>query len=249
MNENLREPSTSPRLLVIEPDPKALLDDFEMWLTEYGVRITTIRPHAGEDVPTELIDVDAVLVLGGSMSSLDDLDYPWLEQIRELLRNAHDTGRPALGICLGAQLMAQAHGGSVSVGANGLEGGLITVRWRDEAGGDALLGGLADPFAVGALHGDAIEVLPPSASWLARNDRYPHQAFRLGATSWGLQFHPEVSAATMGMWVSYMEDEHGGQLAQLRSSAELFHRQYAEVQSGTATLARRFARLISFSVE
>ncbi|RZT07708.1 GMP synthase (glutamine-hydrolysing) [Mycobacterium sp. BK558] len=249
MEKTTVESHHSARLLVVQPDPKGLLDDFDEWLTARGVRITTIRPHVGDEVPVHLGDADAVLVLGGSMSSLDDAQYPWLERIRALLRDAHHARKPALGICLGGQLMAQAHGGSVSVGANGTEGGLITVRWRHEASGDALLSGLPDPLPVGALHGDAIDVLPPSARWLGQNSRYPHQAFRVGDTSWGLQFHPEVSADSMRMWVSCMDEEEVGVDDDLRRSAALFEHDYPQVRVHTAKLAGRFAGLITSCLE
>lgn len=238
----------NPRLLVIQPDPKGLLDNFDRWLTDAGITIHTIRPYAGDSVPGTLTGYTAVLVLGGSMSSLDDQIHPWLNDIRELLLSAHRRQQPALGICLGAQLMAQAHGGRVAVGREGTEGGLITVLRRDAAGDDALFGGLPDTFAVGALHSDAIEELPPTAQWLARSDQYPHQAFRVGLRSWGVQFHPEVNVASMHHWLACMDDEEDRDISQLRSNAEAFERQQAAVVKQTATLAKRFAAQVSASM-
>jgi len=233
------------RLLVVHPDPRGPLDNFDSWLTEDGVRAHSIRPYAGDPVPADLREAgaDALVVLGGAMSSLDDDRYPWLEDIRALLRGAHAEDRPALGICLGAQLMAQAHGGRVEVGRNGTEGGLICVRWRESAKTDDLLADLPDPFLVGAMHSDAVVELPPSASWLAESDRYPHQAFRVGARSWGLQFHPEVSVDTMRMWVSCMADE-GADVSEVAHRTDEFERRQDAVQEGTSTLARRFAGMI-----
>lgn len=231
-------------VLVVQPDAKGGIDNFDRWLTAEGCAIETVRPYEGEVVPRKLDDVDAVLILGGNMSSLDDREYSWLEDIRELLRSAHDAGRPAVGICLGAQLMAQAHGGHVEVGANGTECGLISVQWRAEAKNDALLGDLPEPFLVGAFHGDAIVKLPAGAAWLARSNQYLHQAFRVGSSSWGLQFHPEVSNEAMRMWLSDMDDVEGADIAELHRSADEFERQQAGVLAGTAALARRFARAI-----
>lgn len=156
-----------------------------------------------------------------------------MEDIRELLRSAHDAGQPALGICLGAQLMAQAHGGQVEVGAQGTDGGLISVHWRDDVKNDALLGDLPDPFLVGALHDDTIVKLPPTAKWLAKSDQYMHQAFRLGASSWGLQFHPEVSVETMRMWVSCMDTNEGHNISGLENSTDEFEQKQDTVLVGT----------------
>lgn len=232
------------RLLVVQPDAKGPLDNFERWLSDGGITIETIRPYAGDAVPLDLVDHHAVLVLGGSMSSLDDHIHPWLEDIRELLRNAHREQRPALGICLGAQLMAQAHGGRVAVGKTGTEGGLIALHWRDAADDDPLFSDLPDPFLVGALHGDAIEELPPTARWLAWSDQYPHQAFRVGTRSWGVQFHPEVSVASMYRWLACMDRVKGRDIHQLAVRAEAFEREQAGVVKRTALLAQRFAAQI-----
>lgn len=235
-------------LLVVQPDADGILDNFERWLTDEGVRIRTIRPYDGDAVPTNLVD-DAVIVLGGAMSSVDDGEFPWLEDIRELFRSAHRADRAALGICLGAQLLAQAHGGRVRVGRHGTEGGLIEVRWLAAADGDALVGGLPNPFPVGALHGDSIDVLPPSATWLAASGRYPHQVFRVGSRSWGVQFHPEVSVPTMRMWLSGIGDDPRADVRALTRSVDEFDRHQTSVVAGTSLLARRFAQLISPSAQ
>jgi len=229
---------------VIQPDEVGGIDEFDGWLREDGVQIRTVRPYAGEPVPAQLAGDDAVLVLGGRMSSLDDADHPWLEDIRALLRSAREQDRPALGICLGAQLMAQAHGGRVGRGTNGIEAGLIEVRWLAAAGDDPLLGRLPDPFPVGAFHGDAIEVLPPGAQWLAESASYPHQAFRVGR-SWGLQFHPEVSVRSMWSWWSLREQHDPDSARQLRAGVEAFDQRQDAVRAGTREVARRFARLLA----
>jgi GMP synthase (glutamine-hydrolysing) len=107
-----------------------------------------------------------------------------------------------------------------------------------------LVYGLPDPFSIGALHGDAIEELPPSACWLAQSDQYPHQAFRARSRSWGVQFHPEVSVATMRISPSCMERDKGGGIDELDCSADEFDLQHPAVQRGTVTMAHRFSGLI-----
>lgn len=135
----------------------------------------------------------------------------------------------------------------MAVGRHGTEAGLISVRWHSTANGDALLGGLPQPFLVGALHSDAIETLPPNASWLGESAQYPHQAFRVGVQSWGVQFHPEVNASTMRMWLSCMERDEGMETCESTDIADDFEEQQATVLAGTAIVARRFANLIGSS--
>ena len=176
-------------VLVVQPDPVAPLFRAEAWLREEGVEWTTVRPFAGDRVPDRL-ELDGLVVLGGSMSSLDGALYPWLEDIRALQRAAAAQGKPSLGICLGAQLMAQAFGGATAKGDCGLEAGVAWVDWLPTASEDPVLSGLAGPFPTGTMHGDMVAVLPQDAVLLGTGPVYPHQAFRVGATSWGVQFHP-----------------------------------------------------------
>ena len=78
------------------------------------------------------------------MSAYDDADAPWLPELRALLADASTQGVPTLGICLGAQLLAVARGGRVQVAAPpGRESGIVDVRWRPEAAGDAVVGAVA----------------------------------------------------------------------------------------------------------
>jgi len=193
-------PSLQPQVLVIQPDALVPLDQFATWLVDAGINTQLVQPFDGDPVPNHL-DHDGLLVLGGSMSAYDDHQHPWLADIRALLRTAVEQQRPVLGICLGGQLLAQACGGEVSLGDRGLESGLVRLRGRPEARTDVLLGQLPAEFVSTAMHSDMVNRLPEGAVWLADGTDYPHQAFAIGNTAWGLQFHPEVSLATYQTWV------------------------------------------------
>lgn len=223
-------------LVVVEHEPGCPLDRFANWLD--GLEIITVRPHAGDPVPTE---VDGgLLVLGGQMSAYDDRSAPWLPATRRLLSSSASAGVPTLGICLGAQLLAVACGGAVDVGAApGRESGVVDVHWRAEAVADRLVGDLPDPFAGPSMHADAVTRLPAGATWLGETAMYPYQAFRVGAAAWGVQFHPEVSAATFRAWAAgHPEVDTEGVTAELRARD-------AEVAAGGGAMARRFAALVT----
>lgn len=195
------------RATVVQSSPDVPLDRLEGWLAELDVRL--VRADRGEAVPALEEVGDALVVLGGHMSAYDDEAAPWLPALRALLADASSAGVPTLGICLGAQLLAVARGGRVQVAAPpGPEAGVVDLWWRPEAASDALVGplvaGLPGPAdrrcaPQPTLHSDAVVDLPAGAVWLASSNQYPYQAFRVGS-AWGLQFHPEASAATLRDW-------------------------------------------------
>lgn len=232
----------APRLLVVQPDPLDGPDRVGTWLAEEGAAVRVVRPFAGEALPATL-EEDGLVVLGGSMSAWHDDAHPWLADIRRLLRHAVDLSRPVLGICLGGQLLAQAFDGTVTTGDPGLETGVVRVHWRPEAATDPLFADLPSPFLSGAMHGDSVRTLPEGAVWLGTSEPYPHQAFRIGDSAWGVQFHPEVSLATYRTWVSAHPGVEEVDRARLRRGTADFERLDSEVAAANRTLAVRFADL------
>ncbi|PZF79477.1 glutamine amidotransferase [Jiangella anatolica] len=222
---------------VVEHEPGCPLDRFGGWLSEAGAPVRVLRPYAGDAVPST--PGDGLIVLGGQVDAYADEAAPWLPAVRSLLAAAAGNGTPTLGICLGAQLLAVACGGRVDVGASpGRESGVVDVHWRPEAGDDPLVGGLSDPFPGPSMHADAVVELPPGAVWLGSSAMYPHQAFRVGAAAWGVQFHPEVSAPTFAGWARELPDVDPASVVR-----ELVDRD-AEVVAAGRELATRFARAV-----
>lgn len=225
---------------VVEHEPGCPLDRFGGWLTAAGAQLRVLRPYAGDPLPTA--PGAGLIVLGGQMNAYDDAVAPWLPATRSLLRAAASAGTPTLGICLGAQLLAVACGGRVDVGAApGREAGVADVYWRAEAAGDPLVGGLADPFPGPTMHADAVAELPPGAVWLASSVMYPHQAFRVGAAAWGVQFHPEVSEPTFAGWAAELDDVDAGPVVRELTTRD------AEIVAAGTELATRFARIVETS--
>ncbi|MEU0555489.1 type 1 glutamine amidotransferase [Dactylosporangium maewongense] len=190
--------------LVVENDPSDGLARLGGWLTGGGLELTVVRPHAGEELPADLEGYAALVVLGGEQDAFPGPDgergAPWFAQLEGLLRKAVRHKVPTLAICLGAQLLAQAHGGTVERSAAGPEIGVRLVARRDVADNDPVFA--AVPFAPDVLHWhhDEIVELPVTATLLAASTHYPVQAFRIGPSAWGLQFHIECDLEMFAAW-------------------------------------------------
>lgn len=146
----------------------------------------------------ENCDPDLLIVLGGPVGVQDAKEYPFIHAELQLLQARLQQRRPTLGICLGAQLMAQALGASVAANAT------REIGWQPvqltPAGRESALRHLgSERTAVFHWHSDNFE-LPPSADLLASTPGCPNQAFRIGRNILGLQFHPEVSASGLQTW-------------------------------------------------
>jgi GMP synthase (glutamine-hydrolysing) len=108
---------------------------------------------------------------------------------------------PVLGICYGHQLLAHACGGHVDYHPLGREIGTVPVTLAPAARDDVLLGALPGCFVAQTTHSQSVLQLPPAATLLASSAHDGHQAYRVGARAWGVQFHPEFSAAVMRTYV------------------------------------------------
>jgi GMP synthase (glutamine-hydrolysing) len=141
---------------------------------------------------------DATIVLGGGMHADQEELHPWLLPELEFIRTELDRGRPVLGVCLGAQLLARAAGGRV-FRAPAPEVGWKEVALTPAAGDDAVLSSLPQRFDAFQWHHYSWEL--PAATELARGGGLS-QAYRLNESAWGVQFHPEVTAAQIERWIA-----------------------------------------------
>jgi GMP synthase-like glutamine amidotransferase len=215
----------------------------QTWLPEEGLALEVVEPWRGAELPPSLDGYSALVVMGGPQQAYDDTTAPWLRHTTSLLRAATAQGVPALGVCLGAQLLAEATGGQVKPGEHGPELGAKLVAKRDAAGADPLFWDLPLAPVVVQWHWDAVTELPPGATLLMGSPRYPHQAFRVGERAWGLQFHVETDAAMVERWV---EQDRAELLALGLDPEALLARAVAElpeVEEVWGEVLRRFARL------
>lgn len=227
------------RVLIVQHTAHEGLGNFQEWLPDAGVDVHPIHPYLGHRVPPS-VEGDALIVLGGPMGALDDEVAPWLPATRALLASAIDDGVPTMGICLGAQLLAVAAGGSVERGALGPELGLGTVTVSQP---DLLLP--SGELPVVQWHFDTVVRLPKSAELLASSARYATQAFRVGEVAWGLQFHVEATAAMVAEWALLDADALAEEGRTAEAVVEEVTSASAELDALGVQLSRRFAHVIT----
>jgi GMP synthase-like glutamine amidotransferase len=168
-----------------------------------GHQLAVCRLFAGDPLPDPEA-FDWLVVLGGPMSVHDEARHPWLAPEKALVRRCIDAGRRVLGVCLGAQLVAEVLGGRV-VPAAEREIGWFPVERTEEGERGALGRALPARFPAFHWHGERFE-LPPGALHLARSEACANQAFSWGERVLALQFHVETTPAAARALV-----EHGAE--------------------------------------
>jgi len=176
---------------------------------------------------SRILDADAFIFLGGSMSANDDL--PAIHREIEYIQDAITLRKPVLGVCLGAQLIAKALGARVYPNTE-KEIGWAPVVFTDAAPGDPLFSDVSGSPVVFHWHGETFE-LPAGAELLASSLACRHQAFRHGDRIYGLQFHLEVTPAMIAQWCH--EDEACGEAREAREPIDPYaHAARAEELAG-----------------
>jgi len=169
-------------------------------LRQRGYPLDLRRPRFGDSLPESMAEHAAAIIFGGPMSANDTDDF--IRREIDWLAVPLKEGKPYLGICLGAQMLAHHLGSRVYKHPDGhAEVGYYPIRPTD-VGRD-----VCDPWPerVYQWHREGFD-LPLGADLLAEGDSFPVQAFRYGGTAFALQFHPDVTHAMMCRWTTRGHD-------------------------------------------
>jgi GMP synthase (glutamine-hydrolysing) len=214
-----------------------MLGHVEGPLRAAGVDLEERRPVHGDALP-ELETVDGVVVLGGEQSVAGDANG--FEAELEYMREATQREIPVLGVCLGGQLLARALGGEVRHEGRSIE-------WRElqptaAGAADPVFGALPAPLAVLHFNEDVFEP-PPGAVELLSRGGAGAEAFRVGPSAWGVQYHPDVDADILASWIDeYAHWFDGVDIASFRAEGE---RRMAEHERASWMLFEAFGRVVA----
>lgn len=231
------------RILVVQNSrtaPAGLVGDA---LAGLGASLVTVAANEGEALPDSPRGYDGLVVLGGPQDAWDDAQGPHFPRVMELIRGFHAEDRPVLGICLGAQLAARAFGARVHR-HDRAELGVAAVELTEAAQDDPLFGGLGEWLHMVQWHYDTFE-FPEGAVPLARSEACARQAFRLGATLYAVQFHPEATAPIVRGWAArFGEEARERNRAVLDGLDEALDRHLPAAETVARTISQRWLDLV-----
>ena len=179
----------------------------ENWAITHGHHMSQTRLYAGDPFPP-MDRFDLLIIMGGPMSIHDELDYPWLTAEKWFIQQAINAGKPILGICLGAQMLAQNLGGEV------YPAGYREIGWYpitlDPGFADSNLGQQfpPNPYAF-HWHGETF-TLPPDCHRIATSAACDNQGFIYQDRIIALQFHLESTQLTAEALIENCADELDG---------------------------------------
>ncbi len=171
------------------------------WATSGGHSLARTRLWRNDALPT-LETLDWLIVMGGPMGVHDEAQHPWLVTEKPFLKHAVAAGKVIVGICLGAQLLADALGARVYTGEH-KEIGWFPIDIAPEADLVAPLGSCIEAFH---WHGDTFD-LPLGAELLASSAACANQAFLANGRQLGLQFHLEPTFEGVQGMIEHGSDE------------------------------------------
>ncbi len=163
-----------------------------------GFQNKILELGSGGVFPQDLKNIEAVVILGGPMSVYEEDKHPYLKQEDVFIKEVLISQIPLLGICLGAQLIAKACGARINKAEN-KEIGWSKVSLTQEGQGDILFENVLESLDVFQWHEDTFSI-PANGTLLATSSHCAHQAFKVGPSAYGLQFHIEITEQSISSW-------------------------------------------------
>jgi GMP synthase (glutamine-hydrolysing) len=179
------------------------------WAEKRGHDVRIHHLYRGDAVPA-LGDFELLVVMGGEMNIYQYRDWPWLKPESEFIKSALENGKRVVGICLGAQFLADALGARVVQNPD-YELGWLPITWTSEA--RAAFPELTANANVLHWHGDTFN-LPDGAIRLAVSEGCPEQGFLIPGKCLALQFHMEVDPDLVKLYVQSQGEWPAGKFVQ-----------------------------------
>ncbi|MBL1259288.1 MAG: type 1 glutamine amidotransferase [Thiotrichaceae bacterium] len=173
-------------------------------LIEKGYQLSSTHLYADLTFPL-VSEFDWLIVMGGPMGIYDDETYPWLVDEKNFIKAAIDAGKVVLGICLGAQLIADVLGAKVYRNEH-REIGWFNIDRLPDVDGTVLANALPHQVEVFHWHGDTFDI-PEGAVSLAQSDACARQGFIFDNRVVGFQFHLETTAESAAALIEHCGDE------------------------------------------
>ncbi len=180
------------------------LGNIEKWAQGKGVSITTTSFWNNPVLPNA-DDFDFLVVMGGPMNIYEEKKHPWLRQEKKAIEQAIIKGKMVMGVCLGAQLIADVLGAKVTQNPE-KEIGWFPMRWTPEARKLSLFEFFPETMTVFHWHGDTFN-LPEGAVPLAESEGCKNQAFLYHNHVLALQFHMETTSESASLLLAHCKDE------------------------------------------
>lgn len=200
------------RILTAVHQPDAGPGVFAEAASERGDLLIEWDPTSFPEPAADVADPDAVVLLGGQAHPDQELERPWLRTEKDLVAGWLEARLPILGVCLGAELLSEVAGAPAQPMARARRG-WHPCEATPQASDDPVFSAL--PARFDALHWHSYATpLPPGAVQLAGGGDGV-DAFRVGPSAWGIQFHAEVTAGGLEHWIDKYSDDRAALAAGL----------------------------------
>ncbi len=168
-----------------------------MTLRDHGFKLDIRFPARGDALPTDLDNVQGLVILGGPQNVTDIAQYPWMQREVELIKAAHAKELPVIGICLGAQMIAHALGGKVEARTDRPAIGMFNMALTAAGQTDTFMAGIAWNSPQSLACGQQVTQLPPGATLLASTANTKNAIFRVGVRTFASMPHFECDRAML----------------------------------------------------
>ncbi len=186
---------------ILQHVPFEGIGSIQSWLTAQNASVNYTRFYESPELPN-IKDVDLIIIMGGPMSVNDEASLPWLKKEKRFILEAIQAGKSVVGICLGAQLIANA------LGARVYHGHYKEIGWLNIEATSNTTGLFQFPkkTTVFHWHGETFD-LPSGAIRLAKSAGCQNQAFQVGKNVIGLQFHLETTPEAVDLIIKNCRSE------------------------------------------